>query len=347
MKKIFLTLMTLAVLCACNDNVCKIKGTLTDPVDTVHLVTMDGALLDAAAVKNGEFSLQCEINPQLGVSSLRGAEYDPITLIPDSKKITVSMADGTPVVTGSPLSQELQAFSQWAMTTFNEYSDKSMALMEAGDTLGVQAVHDEMQKVMADHCREVYTKHQPDPIGLQAMMLLMNFIDKEEFFNLYENAGELVKNDAVIGGYYEYLKSTPEETVITLLDNGEIVQEPGTFEDFVGAGKYTLVDFWASWCGPCRKETPNVVAVYEKYRDKGLVVIGIPVNDKQDAMIQAMQDLNIHYPQLLDPSMALAEKFQVAGIPYIILFDPQGNIVASDLREAQIEAAIKKAMKIK
>ena len=219
--------------------------------------------------------------------------------------------------------------------------------MDAGDTLGTQAVQEEMRQVMATHCREVYMQHQSDPVGLQAMLLLMNFIDKDEFLELYEKANQEIKDNAEIGGYYEYLKSTPEDTVVTLLDNGEIIQEPGTFEDFVGAGKYTLVDFWASWCGPCRKETPNVVAVYEKYRDKGLVVIGIPVNDKQDAMIQAMQDLNIHYPQLLDPSMALAEKFQVAGIPYIILFDPQGNIVASDLREAQIEAAIKKAMKIK
>lgn len=347
MKKIFLTLMTLAVLCACNDNVCKINGTLTDPVDTVRLVNMDGALLDVAAVNNGAFALKCDINPNTGVSILRGEEYDPIALIPDSKKITVSMADGLPVITGSPLSQDLQALSQWAMTTFFEHTEKAMALLEAGDTLGTQAVQEEMHQVMATHCREVYMQHQSDPVGLQAMLLLMNFIDKDEFLELYEKANQEIKDNAEIGGYYEYLKSTPEDTVITLLDNGEIIQEPGTFEDFVGAGKYTLVDFWASWCGPCRKETPNVVAVYEKYRDKGLVVIGIPVNDKQDAMIQAMQDLNIHYPQLLDPSMALAEKFQVAGIPYIILFDPQGNIVASDLREAQIEAAIKKAMKIK
>lgn len=136
------------------------------------------------------------------------------------------------------------------------------------------------------------------------------------------------------------MNSLPEEQVITLLENGEFVQEQGTFEDYVGAGNYTLVDFWASWCGPCRAEAPNVVAVFEKYRDKGLIVIGIPVNDMQEATKKAMKDLGIHYPQVLDPSLRLVEQFNVEGIPHIILFDPEGKIVAKDLRGNQIEKAV-------
>ena len=82
--------MTVALLCACNDHVCKISGTLTDPVDTLRLLDMTGAVLDVAAVQNGTFALQCEINPEIGVAILRGEDYDPISLIPDAKKITVN-----------------------------------------------------------------------------------------------------------------------------------------------------------------------------------------------------------------------------------------------------------------
>lgn len=344
MKRILLTLMTLVVLCACNDKVCKINGTLTDPVDTVRLIDRSGTILDVAAVKDGVFTLKCEINPDTEVALFRGEDAEPVTLIPDVKNITVTFADGAPVVTGSPMSQELLELQQWTMTNYFDYMNRMMAAMEVGDTLSIAATETEMKEVMGGHLREAYQNHKADPIGHQAFSLLMNFITPEEFVELYEQAGKAIQEDATIGVYYEYLTTTPKTGVTTLLDNGEVITEEGVFEDFVGAGKYTLVDFWASWCGPCRQETPNVVAIYEKYHDKGLVVIGIPVNDKQDAMVQALKDLGIHYPQLLDPMMTQADRFRVEGIPYIILFDPEGNIVAKDLRGAQIEAAVSKVL---
>ena len=138
------------------------------------------------------------------------------------------------------------------------------------------------------------------------------------------------------------MRSLPQNEVVTLSEDGTLISENGTFGDFVGAGKYTLVDFWASWCGPCREETPNVVAVFNKFKDKGLVVIGIPVNDKKDASVKDMRDLGIHYPQVLDPAQALAEKFGITGIPHIILFDPEGNIVARGLRGVGIEETVEK-----
>ena len=352
--------MTLAVLCACNDNVCTISGTLTDPVDTVRLVDMSGGVLDVAAVKDGAFTLKCEMDPETSVSILRGGlptgegrysesgesmGYDPIPLIPDAKKIKVTIADGMPEITGSPLSQENQDFQQWALNTFFESAEKEMALAEAGDTIGAEKAHTEMLKQLADHCREVYQAHKSNAIGAQALGFLIDFIDKDEFIAFYEQGGKAVKADAQLGGYYEHLMSLPEETVITLLESGEIAKEQGSFEDYVGTGSYTLVDFWASWCGPCKAEAPNVIAAYEKYRDKGLVVIGVPVNDKQEATEMALKNLGIHYPQVLDPSQALAERFNIVGIPYIILFAPDGSIVAEGLRGARIEEVVGKVLR--
>ena len=218
--------------------------------------------------------------------------------------------------------------------------------MDEGDSIGAETIFSEGFHQIAERCREVYQEHKSDAIGAQALGLMMDNIDKDEFIAFYEQGGKAVKADATLGGYYEHLKSLPEEEdiVITLLESGEIVKEQGTFEDYVGAGSYTLVDFWASWCGPCKAEAPNVVAVYEKYRDKGLVVIGVPVNDKREATEKALKDLGIHYPQVLDPSQALAERFNIVGIPYIILFAPDGSIVTAGLRDAQIDAAVRKVL---
>ena len=326
MKKILFALSILVMVCSCNKQVCTINGTIMDPVDSVRLVHSTEGVLDVAAVKDGKFTLQCPIDPEFTVSILRGDDYDPIVLVPDSKKITVSMKDNVPVVTGSPLSEELQALQQWCMSTF------------------FAAPNAETMKQIAEHCREVYLVHKDDAIAPQAMTFLIDQLDKNDFIALYEQGGKAVKADAELGGYYEHLKSLPEESVIMLLENDEILQVQGVFEDYVGQGKYTLVDFWASWCGPCRAETPNVVAVFEKYHDKGLIVIGVPINDKQDATKKALMDLGIHYPQVLDPSQRFVEQFNIIGIPYIILFDPEGNIIAEDLRGTRIEEAVSKVL---
>jgi thiol-disulfide isomerase/thioredoxin len=357
MKRILFALMVLAALCACNDNVCTISGTLTDSVDSVRLVDMSGTVLDVATVKDGAFTLKCEIDPEAGVSIIRGALpsdevyyteeamfYDPIPLIPDVKKITVDITEGESKITGSPLSQELQDFQQWALDTYLKDIETISALEKAGDSIGIMKTSEELANKMATRCREVYQEHKADAIGAQALNFLIEFADNDEFIALYEQGGKAVKADAGLGGYYEHLKSLPEEAVITLLESGEVVKEHGTFEDYVGTGSYTLVDFWASWCGPCKAEAPNVIAVFEKYRDKGLVVIGVPVNDKREATEKALKDLGIHYPQVLDPSLALAERFNIVGIPYIILFAPDGSVVAEGLRGTQIEEAVAKVL---
>ena len=352
--------MALAVLCACNennDNVCTISGTLTDPVDSVRLVDMSGDVLDVADVINGGFTLKCAIDPETGASIIRGAmptedlyysedavQYDPIPIIPDVKRIKVTIADGQSEIKGSPMSQEYQDFQQWVLDTYLSDVETISALEQAGDSIGIMKTSEELANKMATRCREVYQAHKNDAIGAQALGLLIEFADKDEFIALYEQGGKAVKADAGLGGYYEHLMSMPEEAVITLLESGEVVKEQGTFEDYVGTGSYTLVDFWASWCGPCKAEAPNVIAVYEKYRDKGLVVIGVPVNDKQEATEKAMRDWGIHYPQVLDPSQALAERFNIVGIPYIILFAPDGSIVAAGLRGAQVEEVVGKVL---
>lgn len=227
MKRILFALMALAVLAACNennDNVCIISGTLTDPVDTVRLVDMSGKVLDVAAVTDGTFALKCEIDPETGVSILRGPlpsgevcyideamGYAPVSLIPDAKEISVIITDSVPVVSGSPLSQEIQEYQKWAMDTFFGNMENSMALMESGDSIAAENVYAGGMRLIADHSREVYREHKADAIGAQALGLLIDFVDEDEFIALYEQGGKAVKADTQLSDYYNRLKSLPEE----------------------------------------------------------------------------------------------------------------------------------------
>ena len=112
--------------------------------------------------------------------------------------------------------------------------------------------------------------------------------------------------------------------------------------DFVGKGQYVLVDFWASWCGPCRAEIPNLINVYNNYKDKNLNVLGVTVSDAVADSKRAIEELEINYPQILgENNTSAAEIYGVMGIPHIILFGPDGTILERDLRGEMIEAAVK------
>ena len=142
--------------------------------------------------------------------------------------------------------------------------------------------------------------------------------------------------------------ATPRSTKGPLIQqqaDGTISEATGCLDDFVGKGQYVLVDFWASWCGPCREETPFVVKAYNDYKDKGLVVIGIAVRDQQPNTQKAMANMDIYYPQLLDPSIALAGEFGVSAIPHLFLFGPDGKIVQQGMRGEGIDALLQTIFK--
>ncbi len=108
-----------------------------------------------------------------------------------------------------------------------------------------------------------------------------------------------------------------------------------TLSQWVGKGNYVLVDFWASWCGPCRKEMPYVIAAYEQFHPKGFEVVGVSFDQKKDAWIKAIQQMGMQWPQMSDLKgwkCAAVDVYGVASIPSNVLVDPQGKIVAMDLR---------------
>lgn len=122
--------------------------------------------------------------------------------------------------------------------------------------------------------------------------------------------------------------------------NGEVQK----LSDYVGNGKFVLVDFWASWCAPCRGEIPGLIRIYNTYKDKNVDVVGVATWDRPQDTEKAIHELGIPYPQIMNAQKIGSDAYAFDGIPQIILFGPDGKILARDLFGANIEKALVEAM---
>ena len=115
--------------------------------------------------------------------------------------------------------------------------------------------------------------------------------------------------------------------------------------DYVGRGKYVLVDFWASWCGPCRAGIPKIIALHEKYKDRNFTVLGVAVKDKPEATLRAIKDDAIPYPQILNSQAVASELYGIDAIPEIILFAPDGTIIARNIYGEELKEKLAEIFK--
>ena len=128
--------------------------------------------------------------------------------------------------------------------------------------------------------------------------------------------------------------------LLTVNRSGKVVLTYSRWADQVKKGSYTLVSFWASWSEECQTEASYVQAVYQEFKGKGLVVLGVPYGDEITDSMEAMTAWGITYPQLVDVADDLAGPFDLDSVPYIVLLGPDGKVVAGGLRGEEIRKAV-------
>lgn len=249
-------------------------------------------------------------------------EASNLPFVAEKAALTLNMEDG--VVRGGAMNDELA-----------DFLTEQKRLMES------DSIDD---KALFDQSKAFFEKNKELPMSLFALDMLRRTIespmDLEPFLTM---AGERVRAIPMVAEMIkdlESLKKTLPGNMFVDFDGVDDQEKPVKLSDYVGQGQYVLLDFWASWCPPCRKEIPFIKAVYEKYRNKGLVVVGIAVGDTMEDHLKAVENLGVVWPQINDVNKVATNLYGITGIPQIMLIGPDGVIIKRDLREAAIEEAI-------
>lgn len=175
-------------------------------------------------------------------------------------------------------------------------------------------------------------------------MQMLNETDLE----LIKRAKEVTEAFAPSSSYTSYLVSLYESerqlgigAEAPLFTMNQVDGKPLKLSDL--RGKVVLLDFWASWCGPCRRENPNVVRMYEKFKDQGFEILGISLDDNKDRWVGAIATDKLtwrHVSELKGWGGTVNRMYQVSGIPNTVLLDAEGKIIAKNLRGAELEAKL-------
>ena len=336
----------------------KLKGEVKDSTQ-VYLKTLDSTRnmvdVDTAYIAEGNFSFEGkEKGPQLYYLFFQGIPGNAQVIVEEGSLSFSAQKDSLAYskLGGTPQNEmfmdyltEIRRFSEIGRT-FNR--DLRLA-QQNGDQATMQSLREEyleLQEKSKDFEKEFITNN---PSSLISVLILERIAAQKAL--PFEEIDEMAKNLSP-----EIKNTPPAKRLMTLLANLKATAIGQPAPEFSGPtpngdllalndvkGKVTLIDFWAGWCKPCRMENPNIVSVYEKYKDKGLEVVGVSLDRQRDQWLNAIQEDNLQWNHVSNVQYfqdPIARLYQVNAIPAAFLLDENGVIVAKNLRGPALEAKV-------
>lgn len=318
---------------------------------TIYLTTYEGRTantLDSAVVTGGKFQFKgTYTTPRvavMGFSSPGSSAY--IILEQGDYSVELSGKRRMQVRTaGTPTQDAFNDYQLLRQKYRNIQDSLARAYQQTSDSVRKEELTNEFMQSREDLQKEsgdLADKNANNYCGTYLMANVYNDLPVDRVKAFLANVPEALQSTHT----YQDIKANIEAKEKTMPGKPYVdikLSDPDgkaiSLSDYVGKGKYVLVDFWATWCGPCMQELPNVVETYKQYKDKGLEIVGVSLDSKGDSWRQVIKEKNMVWPQMSDLkgwSSDAAKAYNIRYIPATILIDPSGKIVERDLRGEQL-----------
>lgn len=374
MKKILTVACAALLLAACSE---KPGYTITGKVNNAELNgkyvylyeygSNDAAPIDSALVENGAFTLKGTQNTT-SLRTIRFSENDveprraasgetsPFTalLALQNSAINVVLDEKYSDVSGTPENDAMLAFQKEirALREEQEKLEADLKSEEAEVKRAAETKYDEFDHQIAE---KAYSYIKQNINNLTSAKLLVDFryeLNEEQQNDIVASASEEFKNVPGVQkliDHLEVLKKVAVGQKFTDFEMADIKGKTHKLSEFVGNGKnIVLLDFWASWCPPCRRDMPNLVDTYKEFKGKGFEIVGISLDSKKEAWEKGIKDLNITWTQLSDLKGWKndgAALYGVNSIPHTILVDKDGTIIAKGLHGKEVAEKLRELLK--